>query len=111
MDGLLLGYAQLQEDVFLLFCDSVVFCAFYSFPAHLLNKCNSCRAIGIKPKKLTPPFWAMDALGMVRVIVFGEESGILLAYLNLMNVNARPLLEGWQRGDGLLGNYVEDLRI
>jgi hypothetical protein len=28
----------------------------------------------------------MDALGMMRVIVFGEESGILLAYLNLMNV-------------------------
>lgn len=40
MDGLLLSDAELQEDVFLLFCDSVVLCAFYSLSSHLLNKCN-----------------------------------------------------------------------
>jgi hypothetical protein len=40
VDGLLLGDAQFQEDVFLLFGDAVVLCAFYSLSSHLLNKCN-----------------------------------------------------------------------
>ena len=40
MDRLLLSYAQLEKDVFLLFGDSVVLSAFYSLPSHLLNKCN-----------------------------------------------------------------------
>lgn len=40
MDGLLLSDTKLEEDVFLLFGDAVVLGAFYSFPSHLLNKCN-----------------------------------------------------------------------
>ena len=57
VDGLLLGDAQLQKDIFLLFCHSVVFGAFYSFPSHLLNKCNCCYAIRIKAEKTHPsPF-------------------------------------------------------
>ena len=100
MDGLLFGYAQFQEDVFLLFCHSVVFCAFYSFPAHLLNKCNICHPIGIKAEKTHPSLSPHGCAGNDASDRFWGGEWDIACLFKFNERDARPLLQRWERSDG-----------